>query len=329
MMQYTVIGLNQIGVSLGMALASRKEELIVVGLDRDTKLAHSVEKLKAFYQIVYNLRGAVEKADVVFICVPFDEIKETLEAIKDLLKPGAIVIDMSILKKPGGEWAEQILPEKNPYLGIFPTMKSEYEHLPRLDPKSGRADLFEGRILFLATGEKTSQKALQFGMDLCEKLGCKWMFIDREESDGCFTAFELLGQVMAAAVYGIARNQIGNMDGLKMAGATFASLGEILCNIDEREYIGRSWSVARPVLEQYLDLASAEMARIRSLLVPEHAKELESYLKENLQFKAEWEKHHSTGTWEKFTNEPVRSPGRVLGKLVQFGMFNKDKNKRD
>ncbi len=326
MKQYTIIGLNQIGVSLGMALAHMKDKIICVGHDRETKVANRIERLKIFYQIVYNLRGAVEKADAVFICVPFDEVRETFEAIKDLLKPGAIIVDMSILKKPAGEWAEELLPEENPYIGIYPTINPEYETLPKLEPESARPDLFKGRILFLASGGKTSQEALQFGVELSEDLDCKWIFIDREEFDGSLMAFEFIGQILSAAMLGMIRNQPGNQEGQKIAGGTFTALGSVINNIDDRELLGKSWGVNRELLNQYLDMIMAEIIRIKELLDPERAKELEGYLQQSRQFFMDWEGHHQVGKWDKFSDKPVTSPGKVLGRLVEFGMF-KDKNK--
>ncbi len=327
MIVYSIIGLNQVGVSIAMALAGKKNELICVGLDRDTRLAHEVEKNKAFHQILYNLRGAVEKADAVILCVPFDEVKETLEAISGLLKPGAVVLDTSLLKKAPGEWAEAILAEANPFIGIYPTIKPEYEKLPRLSPQSARPDLFEGRIMFLATGGKTSQAAIQFASGLSEMVGSASMFIDREEFDGNITAFELLGQAVTSSVYSVICTQLGNKDGQKMAGASFGALGNILARMDEREFLGQSWIVDRQVLSQYLGMVAAEIKKVQSLLDPARAKDLESYLQSCREYHAEWERHHLAGEWDRLTNKPVLSPGQVLVKLVEFPLL-KNKNKK-
>jgi prephenate dehydrogenase len=45
-----------------------------------------------------NLHAAVEKADVVILAIPVDEVRSTLEMIAPDLQPNALVIDTSPIK---------------------------------------------------------------------------------------------------------------------------------------------------------------------------------------------------------------------------------------
>ena len=57
--QVTVLGLGQIGTSIGLALAKQKAQITRVGLDRETDTARKAEKMGAFDRISPNLRAAV------------------------------------------------------------------------------------------------------------------------------------------------------------------------------------------------------------------------------------------------------------------------------
>ena len=117
--QITVLGLGQVAVSLGLALAEHKNKVLRVGNDRSSEAMRTVSKLGAFDQLTYNLPAAVEKADAVILAVPVDEIRKSLEEFAQDLKPGAVVINTAPLTLKVMKWAEELLPE-----GLDPPMST-------------------------------------------------------------------------------------------------------------------------------------------------------------------------------------------------------------
>ena len=85
-LQLTVIGLDQTGVSFGLALADVKDKLTRIGHDPAPKRTNKVETLGAFDKIHYRLNEAVRDADVILISLPADEVENTLKDMAEDLK---------------------------------------------------------------------------------------------------------------------------------------------------------------------------------------------------------------------------------------------------
>src|SRR3990172_3985989 len=107
--QITILGLGQVGASFGLALADKKSSIQRVGNDREPEVCKRAQKLGAVDKIHFNLPSAVRNADVVMLCMPVDEIKNTLEGISRDLKEGCVVVDTSPVKIGVAEWAQNLL----------------------------------------------------------------------------------------------------------------------------------------------------------------------------------------------------------------------------
>jgi prephenate dehydrogenase len=96
--QLTIIGLGQIGTSVGLALAGKKDLIFRMGHDKENGNAKLAEKMGALDKTHYNLPASVRDADIVLLSIPFDGIRETLDFIKDDLKEGTVVMDTAPVK---------------------------------------------------------------------------------------------------------------------------------------------------------------------------------------------------------------------------------------
>ncbi len=75
----TIIGLGQIGASMGLALATHKDQVTTLGHDKSAEIARKAQKIGAVESISYNLPASVEGADVIVLAIPFEAIYETLK----------------------------------------------------------------------------------------------------------------------------------------------------------------------------------------------------------------------------------------------------------
>lgn len=71
--QITIIGLGQIGTSIGLALAKQKESILRVGHDKESKTARTAKKMGAVDKVFINLFSAVENADFIVLALPLDQ----------------------------------------------------------------------------------------------------------------------------------------------------------------------------------------------------------------------------------------------------------------
>src|SRR5215208_5586224 len=91
--QITIIGLGQIGASMGLALKSRNLDIRVVGNDKKLGTEREAHKLGAVDEVRHNLPASVRHAQIVILALPLAEIRETLKFIAPDLQEGTLVLD--------------------------------------------------------------------------------------------------------------------------------------------------------------------------------------------------------------------------------------------
>jgi len=142
--QITILGLGQIGGSIGLALAEQKEVLTRVGHDLDVKNARRAEKMGVVDKIEINLPKAIRNADIVLLSLPVDQMRETLEFIAPDLREGAVIMDTGPAKEVVASWTAQYLPEGRFYVGLTPVLNPAYLYSPEAGLQAAHADLFTG-----------------------------------------------------------------------------------------------------------------------------------------------------------------------------------------
>ncbi|HSQ40138.1 MAG TPA: prephenate dehydrogenase/arogenate dehydrogenase family protein, partial [Anaerolineales bacterium] len=120
--QVTIIGLGQMGGSIGLALAAHKEKIQRVGHDKDADAARAAQKAGAVDTVQFNLPASVEQADIVILSLPLNEVRDTLNFIRADLKEGAVVLDISPSRRQAEAWARETLPSGRYYLGLIPAI---------------------------------------------------------------------------------------------------------------------------------------------------------------------------------------------------------------
>src|SRR6266540_7350136 len=96
--QITIIGLGQIGSSMGLALKASKVDVHLVGHDKEPQTAREAQKAGAVDDIKYNLPASIRDARVVILALPLSEIRETLEIIAPDLQEGTLVLETAPAK---------------------------------------------------------------------------------------------------------------------------------------------------------------------------------------------------------------------------------------
>ena len=68
--QITIIGLGQVGASMGLALKAHNLDVRIVGHDKEIETAKEAHKLGAVDDVKYNLPASVREAKIVILAVP-------------------------------------------------------------------------------------------------------------------------------------------------------------------------------------------------------------------------------------------------------------------
>ena len=164
--QITIIGLGQIGTSVGLALSGHKEEMKRVGHDLDIVIARQAEKIGAIDRVAVNIPSAVEKSEVVLLSLPSDQVFETLELIAPYLAEGCVVLDTAPIKQAVFDWIQELLPAGRFYVGLIPVINPAYLNEGTNGQEAAHADLFHNGLMAVAAPSSTHPDALQFASDL-------------------------------------------------------------------------------------------------------------------------------------------------------------------
>src|SRR5690554_5275274 len=96
--QITIVGLGQIGTSIGLALRERNVTVRRVGHDKNPQVARESEKAGAVDDVKYNLPASVRDAQIVILALPLTEMRETLKVIAEDLPEGSLVLETAPAK---------------------------------------------------------------------------------------------------------------------------------------------------------------------------------------------------------------------------------------
>lgn len=198
--QMTIIGLGQIGSSIGLALKARNVNIRLVGHDKDFQAAREAQKAGAVDEVKPNLAASVRDAKIVVLALPFEAIRETLEIIVPSLQEGVLVLDTAPAKATIATWASELLPQGRFYIGLSPAINPEYLHGTEFGVKAARADLFEKALMAITAPRGTPGNVFELATELVTLLGSLPLFMDTAEADGIFMATHTLPQLAAAAL---------------------------------------------------------------------------------------------------------------------------------
>lgn len=222
--QITIIGLGQIGSSLGLALKARGTNLHIVGHDKDSQTAKAAQKAGAVDAIKHNLPDSVREAGIVILALPFGEVRETLEVIAPDLQEGTLILDTAPAKTKIASWATELIPQGRFYVGLFPAIHPEYLHGTEFGVNAARADLFEKGVMVVTALPGTPGNVFDLTIELINLFGSLPLLMDTAEADGLLGKVQILPQLAAAALLDATLEQPGWQEAKKLAGRPYATV---------------------------------------------------------------------------------------------------------
>ena len=222
--QITIIGLGQIGASVGLALKSRELNIRLVGHDKNLDTMREARKLGAVHEAQYNLPTAVRNAQIVILALPFSAVRETLELIVPDLQEGILVLDTAPSKATVAAWARELLPQGRYYIGLTPAINPQYLNTPESGVKAARADMFEKGLMVVTTPSGIPGNVFNVAMDLVSLFGAMPLLMDTAEADGVFASVHLLPQLAASALLDATVHNPGWQEARKLTGRPYAAV---------------------------------------------------------------------------------------------------------
>jgi prephenate dehydrogenase len=317
--QITIVGLGQIGASIGLALKARNLDVRLVGHDKDVETAKEAQKLGAVDDVKYNLPASVQDARIVILALPFAGIRETLEVIAEDLPEGSLIIDTAPSKDAVAAWAKDLLPPGRYYVGLTPAINPAYLHGTEFGVKAARADLFDKGLMAVNAPMGTPESVFNLTMDLVALFGATPLLMDSMEADGIFAAIHMLPQLASSALLDATVDKPGWQEARKLAGRPYASVTAGSAYHDDVLSLADSVLQNRENVVRLLNAYLTSLIQLRDEIEDNDREALERRLEAAAGGRIRWLNERSIADWLQYERPRIDIPS--FGERVNQAFF--------
>ncbi len=190
-----LLGVGLIGGSLGLAWKRNRPDLHITGFDAPDVLDRA-SMLGIVDEKAATARNAVMGADLVVLAAPIGANLRLLEEAGPHVRPGALITDVSSVKKPLMEHARLFVEPENLFVGGHPMAGAEHSGVEHAD-----ALLFENATYVLCPPEdEPDREALGELIRLIEATGARVLLLDAGRHDRIAAVVSHLPQLLAVAL---------------------------------------------------------------------------------------------------------------------------------
>ncbi len=221
--QLGLIGCGLMGGSFALALKRAGLVRRVVGYSKSPSTTARALQLGVIDVEAPSALLAVSGADLVLLAVPVAATENTLKAIRHLLNPGMLIMDVGSTKRDVVDAARRVLKQD---VGLFvpahPIAGREVSGV-----ENATADLYAGRQVILTPIERTLTAKLDQAKAVWQALGSEVVSMSPESHDAAFAAVSHLPHLIAFALMNGILAQPEGQDFLSLAGPGFRDFSRI------------------------------------------------------------------------------------------------------
>jgi prephenate dehydrogenase len=213
-MRIAVVGLGLIGGSLALAATGRGDE--VAGFDTDEEAGRIAVERGAVASVGESVAGALEGAELAFVCGPVAELPALAREALDVAPQGCAVSDVGSTK---GRLLEALGTHPQ-FVGGHPVCGSEARGVA-----NARAELFEGATWFLTPVAETDPAVHRRVHTFVSSLGARPVAIDPDAHDRLVALTSHLPHALANVL--VNQAGAGKVDGHDPLGAVGGSFRDM------------------------------------------------------------------------------------------------------
>ncbi|MDO5623612.1 MAG: prephenate dehydrogenase/arogenate dehydrogenase family protein [Pseudomonadota bacterium] len=280
--QLGLIGCGLMGGSF--ALAAKRAGLVrrVVGYSKSPSTTARALQLGVIDVEAPSALLAVSGADLVLLAVPVANTENTLKAIRHLVNPGMLIMDVGSTKRDVVDAARRVLKHD---VGVFvpahPITGREVSGVENADP-----GLYAGRQVILTPIERTLTAKIDRATALWRALGSEVLSMSPEAHDAAFAAVSHLPHLIAFALMNGITEQPNGKDFLSLAGPGFRDFSRIAASDPQ---MWRDVLIAnREELARQTAHFQAALAELEHLIASGQTDELERLINRASHARANW-----------------------------------------
>jgi prephenate dehydrogenase len=221
--QLGLIGCGLMGGSF--ALAMKRAGLVkrVVGYSKSPSTTERARQMGVIDVEAPSALLAVSGADIVLLAVPVSATEATFKAIRHLVTPNMLLMDVGSTKRDVVDAARRVLRDHvGSFVPAHPIAGKEVSGVEHADP-----DLYLGKQVILTPIERTQVGHLNRAKETWEAMGCSVVQMAPEAHDAAFAAVSHLPHLISfALMHGIV-NQGSGKEFLELAGPGFRDFTRI------------------------------------------------------------------------------------------------------
>ncbi len=223
-----LIGLGQIGGSLGLELVSRRTVRQVIGYDVDEPSFRRAHERKAVNSISADLKSLAAEADLIVLATPIGATLDLIPKLTQVAGERTTITDVAGTKRQVLQAVAQsgLGPR---YVSVHPMAGSEDAGID-----SARIGLFEGRAAVITPGEGADSNAIALVEALWRSVGAETVRMDAEEHDRAVALTSHLPYAVAVALAQMGAEEAGKASNFgRMLAGSFASATRVAASSPE------------------------------------------------------------------------------------------------
>lgn len=227
--QLGIIGCGLMGSSF--ALAMKRAGLVkrIVGYSKSPSTTAKALQLGVIDVEAASALQAVSGSDIVLIAVPVAAIEGTFKAIKHMITPDTLIMDVGSTKTDVVESAQRILGSLvGSFVPAHPIAGKEVSGVENAD-----VNLYSGRQVIFTPIGRTLTAQLGRAQSVWTALGCNVQSMSPETHDAVFAAVSHLPHLLAFAMMNSIASQKNAEDFLSLAGTGFRDFTRIAASDPE------------------------------------------------------------------------------------------------
>ncbi len=221
--QLGLIGCGLMGGSFALALKKAGLVKRVVGYSKSPSTTDRARQMGVIDVGAPSALLAVAGADIVLVAVPVSATEATLKAIKHLVTPQMLVMDVGSTKADVVQAARRALRDQvGSFVPAHPITGREVAGVEHAD-----AELYYGRQVILTPTERTLTAQLLQAQEVWQAIGCRVSSMSPESHDSAFAAVSHLPHLLAFAMMNGLTGQPNGDEFLSLAGPGFRDFTRI------------------------------------------------------------------------------------------------------
>ncbi len=315
-----LLGLDRLSLSVALRLRAYmgkggKHQFTLLGYDSRNDYEKAARKLKALDKVERKAYSAAEKADLVLMNLPYEDLRAGYEMLAPSLQAGAVLLDAAVIKAPSLGWAQQYLSEDQHWIGFTPVISAEYLFDHQLGPEYASDDYFADSTIVLTPALSSMREAIDLAVNFSVILGGKPHFLDPAEHDSLITLTEEIPQLLSIAAYTVAMRHNAWGDAQRLTNPPFSVLTRYLFT-HHPDALRDEWLANRESITRAIDALLLLLSDLRGSIAAGDESAIEAFLIAASDDYQDWINKRHKGDWGDQPGSRAEYDNSIAGSLL-------------